>query len=66
MARTRTKATEHKVANTPGLTPVDHLIVAMAALVEDREMAPHIRHMFVSQANGNLQISLDMHAPVER
>jgi hypothetical protein len=66
MARTPTKATEHKVANTPGLTPVDRLIMAMAALVEDRTAAPNIRHLFVSQANGNLQISLDMHAPVER
>lgn len=47
------------------ITPTDQLIAAMARLVEDREQAPRIRHLFLSQANGNLQVSLDMHAPAE-
>ena len=46
-------------------SPVDQLITAMARLVDDREMSPRIRHMFFNQGNGNLQVSLDMHAPVE-
>lgn len=51
--------------DTKGLAPVDRLIMAMAAVIEDRDTAPRIRHLFLSQANGNLQISLDMHQPVE-
>jgi len=55
---------------TPGvasasMSPVDQLITAMARLVDDRDMAPRIRHMFLNQGNGNLQVSLDMHAVVE-
>ncbi len=64
MAKAPIKATA-AAQDTRGLTPVDRLIMAMATVVEDPDTAPRIRHLFLSQANGNLQVSLDMHAPVE-
>lgn len=59
------KAPSTVATRDPGITPMDRLISAMAAVVEDREMAPRIRHLFVSQSGSNLQVSLDMHPPVE-
>jgi hypothetical protein len=57
-----TKAPVEK-ATKDAASPTDQLIAAMARLVDDRVMAPRIRHLFLSQNGTNLQVSLDMHAP---
>lgn len=57
MAKTPTETTMHG----NDTSPIDRLIIAMADLVNDREVARGIKHLFVRQDNGCLQISLDMH-----
>lgn len=53
--------TEPKAPNS-GMSPTDQLIAAMANLVNDRDAARGIKHLFFRQDNnGCLQISLDMH-----
>lgn len=52
--------TETKAPNS-GMSPTDQLIAAMANLVNDRDAARGIKHLFFRQDNGCLQISLDMH-----
>ena len=63
MAKAANNTKTARASGDPGITPVDRLIMAMAAVVEDPNTAPRIRHLFLSQANGNLQVSLDMHPP---
>lgn len=63
MPRKPTEPTTAAAVATQDTTPMDQLIAAMARLVDDREQAPRIRHLFLSQSNGNLQLSLDMHMP---
>lgn len=63
MAKTPAAAAAAAATAAVNTSPTDQLIAALARLVNDDQRAPMIRHLFLSQTNGNLQLSLDMHNP---
>lgn len=58
------KAPTPAKVTTVNVSPIDQLILALTALVSDKDAALNIKHLFVNQReNGDLQVSLDMHVP---
>jgi hypothetical protein len=63
MAKAAQPARTTEAAGTA--SPIDRLIIAMANIVEDGTRSVRIKHLFIRKTDTDLQISLDMHDPVE-